>query len=153
MVTIPKRSMSFTENFEISIPSTTAEGQAVQARIVQRLEELQYPPRDVFGVRLALEEALVNAIKHGNRMDPQKKVYIGCWISVERVRIHIQDEGGGFRLEDVPDPTAEENLERPCGRGIMLMRSFMTHIEYNAAGNAVVLEKHRDGGSKNGKPH
>lgn len=131
------------EEFETIIPSDTAAGQAVQERIVRMLEELSFSSRDVFGVRLALEEALVNAIKHGNRMDNSKTVRISCRFFEEKVRIEIEDEGIGFKLEDVPDPTADENLERPCGRGIMLMRSFMSLIEYNERGNRVVLEKTR----------
>jgi serine/threonine-protein kinase RsbW len=90
-----------------------------------------------------MEEALVNAIKHGNRMDPNKSVRIACRISHRKIRIEIEDQGSGFQPESVPDPTADENLERPCGRGIMLMRAFMNLIEYNEAGNRVVLEKHR----------
>ena len=127
------------EEFEIVIPSDTSAGQSVQDRIVQFLEALQYYERDVFGVRLAIEEALVNAIKHGNRMDPGKTVRIACRVCHRKVRIEIEDQGEGVQPEAVPDPTAEENLERPCGRGIMLMRAFMTSIEYNAAGNRVVL--------------
>ena len=138
--------MSFTEEFEVTITSDTTAGQQVQERIVKILEDLDYPPRDVFSVRLALEEALVNAIKHGNRMDPQKSVRIGCSISRERIRIEIEDEGDGFSPEDVPDPTAPENLEKPCGRGLMLMRSFMTVIRYNGVGNCVTMEKHRADG-------
>jgi serine/threonine-protein kinase RsbW len=132
------------EEFEITIQSDTSAGQAVQERIVKQLEVREFSPRDVFGVRLALEEALVNAIKHGNRMDPAKQVKIICQISRDKVRIEIEDEGPGFNPDEVPDPTADENLERPCGRGIMLMRSFMSLIEYNEAGNRVVLEKHRE---------
>jgi serine/threonine-protein kinase RsbW len=131
------------EEFEIFIPSDTTAGQSVQDRIVRFLEDLQYNDRDVFGIRLAMEEALVNAIKHGNRMDPQKSVRIACRISHRKIRIEIEDQGSGFQPESVPDPTADENLERPCGRGIMLMRAFMTLIEYNEAGNRVVLEKDR----------
>ncbi|HAW27203.1 MAG TPA: ATP-binding protein, partial [Planctomycetaceae bacterium] len=84
--------MSSDEHFEVTIPSDTSEGQAVQARIVEALEVREYPEKDVFSVRLALEEALVNAIKHGNRMSPDKSVEINCWISDERVRVEIQDE-------------------------------------------------------------
>ncbi|HBL48226.1 MAG TPA: ATP-binding protein [Planctomycetaceae bacterium] len=133
--------MSSDEHFEVTIPSDTSEGQAVQARIVEALEVREYPDKDVFSVRLALEEALVNAIKHGNRMSPDKSVEINCWISDERVRVEIQDEGEGFDRSHVPDPTLLENLERPCGRGIMLMGAFMNLIEYNEQGNKVVLEK------------
>ena len=136
--------MPILEEFELTIQSDTAAGQAVQERILNLLEELSFSARDVFGVRLALEEALVNAIKHGNRMDRTKKVKISCRFSPEKVHIEVEDEGAGFRPEDVPDPTADENLERPCGRGIMLMRSFMNVIEYNEIGNRVTLEKHRD---------
>ena len=140
--------MAFIEEFEITIPSDTVEGQAVQERIVKLLEDLHYSDRDVFGVRLALEEALVNAIKHGNGMDPEKRVRIGCRVAADRVSIEIEDEGEGFNPDDVPDPTALENLERPCGRGIMLMRAFMSRIEYNEAGNRVILEKRRDSGGE-----
>jgi serine/threonine-protein kinase RsbW len=131
------------EEFEVVIPSDTAAGQPVQDRIVQHLEALSYDDRDVFGVRLAIEEALVNAIKHGNRMDPNKTVRVFCRVCHKKIRIEVEDQGEGFRPDEVPDPTADENLERPCGRGIMLMRAFMTLIEYNATGNRVVLEKHR----------
>lgn len=136
--------MPILEQFEVWIPSETAAGQAVQERIVQRLEELNFPPRDVFGLRLSLEEALVNAIKHGNGMDPTKSVRVSCHIDERLVRIEIEDEGPGFKPEDVPDPTAEENLERPCGRGIMLMKAFLSRVEYVGRGNLVILEKHRD---------
>ena len=131
------------EQFEVFIPSDTEAGQAVQERIVSRLESLEYSMRDVFGVRLALEEALVNAIKHGNGLDPDKTVRVNCLIEDDLLRVEIEDQGPGFNMGDVPDPTAEENLDRPCGRGIMLIKSFMTSVEYNAKGNRVVLEKRR----------
>ena len=131
------------EQFEVFIPSDTAAGHEVQERIIGLLQLLQYEERDVFGVRLALEEALVNAIKHGNQMDISKSVRVLCRVSSQKIRIEIEDQGPGFMPEDVPDPTEEENLERPCGRGIMLMRAFMSLIEYNSTGNCVILEKHR----------
>lgn len=136
--------MTSTEEFKVSIPSDTAQGQAVQERIIELLERLNYPPRDVFGVRLALEEALVNAIKHGNRHDPDKQVHVHCRVDRESVQISIEDEGPGFIPGEVPDPTLEENLEKPSGRGIMLMRAFMSSIEYNETGNCVMLEKRRE---------
>lgn len=135
--------MSDSHEFDIHIPSDTAAGQAVQERIIGALEQREFSPRDVFSVRLALEEALVNAIKHGNGMDPDKQVHVRCRINSDCVRIEVEDEGPGFTLTDVPDPTAEENLEKPCGRGIMLMRAFMDIVEYTARGNGVVLEKRR----------
>lgn len=136
--------MTYNEEFEVTIPSETAEGQAVQERIVGMLEERNFPVRDVFGIRLALEEALVNAIKHGNGMDPDKQVRVSCVIRPDLVRIEIEDEGEGFVPEDVPDPTEDENLEKPCGRGIMLMRAFLSAVEYNESGNCVILTKERE---------
>jgi serine/threonine-protein kinase RsbW len=135
--------MAPTDQFEVIIPSDTGAGQAVQERILQALQHLQYPARDVFGVRLALEEALVNAIKHGNAMNPAKQVRVTCEVSPDQVRIEIEDEGSGFNPSDVADPTEEENLACPGGRGIMLMRAFMNVIEYNAVGNCVTLVKVR----------
>ncbi len=126
---------------EVTIPSDTVVGQALQEQILRQLEELQFAEHDLFGVRLALEEALVNAIKHGNRLDASKSVRVQWIIDHERVVIEIEDEGEGFDPGEVPDPTADENLERPCGRGIHLMRAFMTSIEYYDRGNRVVLIK------------
>ncbi|MBA3314385.1 MAG: ATP-binding protein [Planctomycetota bacterium] len=138
--------MAWVEQFETTIPNDTAAAIEVQERIVSRLEELGYPPRDVFGCRLALEEALVNAIKHGNDNDPSKSVRVKCCIGAESFAIEIEDEGPGFEPQDVPDPTAEENLEKPSGRGIMLMRAFMTRVDYQGRGNRVLLEKARGNG-------
>jgi serine/threonine-protein kinase RsbW len=135
--------MTAAERFQVRIPSDTSAGQPLQERVVKLLEDLHYPDRDVFGVRLALEEALVNAIKHGNRENPRKHVRVRCEVDEHHVLIEIEDEGRGFLPENVPDPTTAENLERPNGRGIMLMRNFMNRIEYNATGNRVLLEKFR----------
>jgi serine/threonine-protein kinase RsbW len=135
--------MALPQAFEVKFASDTVAGQEVQERIIKVLEELNYPPRDIFGVRLALEEAIVNAIKHGNGMDPLKHVRVQCQVNDVRVRIEIEDQGKGFCPDEVPDPTQDENLEKPCGRGIMLMRAFLSHVEYNKSGNCVVLVKER----------
>lgn len=116
----------------------------MQEQIISLLEAEGFSPRDVFGVRLALEEALVNAIKHGNQMREDKFVTVEWTVTSDEVTISIEDEGPGFRPEEVPDPTAEENLEKPGGRGIMLMRSFMTSVEYNERGNRVTLVKRKE---------
>lgn len=135
--------MARTYEFEEAIPSDNAAAQQLQERIIRALEDFDYSPRDIFCMRLAMEEAVINAIKHGNRRDRSKKVYIQCRISERRVCLVVEDEGAGFRLEDVPDPTAEENLDKPSGRGIRLMQSFLTSVEYNEKGNRVTLIKDR----------
>lgn len=127
--------------FDVWIPNDTAEARDVQERIVSVMEQNAWPMRDCFGVRLALEEALVNAIKHGNRMDPDKQVYIACELTEEEVTVVIEDQGDGFKLAEVPDPTEDDNLEKPGGRGIMLIRSFMTGFHYNDKGNRLTMSK------------
>jgi serine/threonine-protein kinase RsbW len=111
--------------------------------LLAQLKDLDWSQNDIFGVHLSVEEALVNAIRHGNKMDPSKKVQVSCRLSPTAMRVEIIDEGPGFNPADVPDPTAPENLEVPSGRGIMLMKNFMTVVEYNAKGNGVILEKRR----------
>jgi serine/threonine-protein kinase RsbW len=125
------------------IPSDPAEGKRVLDELLDALRELNWIQHDVFGVHLAVEEALVNAIKHGNRHDPGKNVRFACRVSDERVQVEIADEGPGFNPRAVPDCTMDENLEVPSGRGLMLMRSFMSRVEYNDKGNCVVMEKVR----------
>ncbi len=136
--------MSSAEAFDVTIPSDTSRGREIQEQIVGQMEQRGYSPRDVFGVRLALEEAIVNAIKHGNRMAADKNVHIVWEVNDDLVRVTIEDEGPGFDLHDIPDPTDEENLDKPGGRGIMLIRSFMSLVEYNDQGNRLTMEKIRD---------
>ena len=126
---------------EIVIPSDPGEARGVQEQIEQLLVERQASDRDIFCIKLALEEALVNAIKHGNQMDRSKKVQISYRVAADRVECRIADEGPGFDPRDVPDPTDFENLERPCGRGLMLMRHYMTEVAYNDRGNGVTMSK------------
>jgi serine/threonine-protein kinase RsbW len=130
---------------DVAIPSDTAEARRVQDEIEHALKIHHYGERDIFGIKLALEEAVVNAIKHGNQMDRAKKVRIAYRVSTERFDVLVVDEGRGFDPSDVPDPTAVENLERACGRGLMLMRHYMTEVVYNERGNSVYMSKHRNG--------
>jgi serine/threonine-protein kinase RsbW len=125
------------------IASDAGEGRRIMEEILQKLAEHGWSEQDVFGVHLSLEEALVNAIKHGNQYADDKSVQIICKLSSERIWMEITDEGSGFAVEDVPDPTDDDNLEVPTGRGIMLMRNFMSFVDYNEAGNKVTLAKER----------
>lgn len=131
------------EKFEIAIPSDTTIAQDVQERIVAELEKRNYTSRDVFGVRLSLEEAITNAIRHGNGNDKSLEVVINCEITDDLLRVAIEDQGDGFVPANVPDPTEDENLELTGGRGVLLMEAYMSKVEYNAKGNRVLLEKVR----------
>lgn len=109
--------------------------------IVAELETRAWNPGDVFAIRLALDEAVANAIEHGNRHDPNKNVRLSAEISGERILVSIQDEGPGFKFDSVKDPTLDENLELPQGRGLFLIRNFMTHVWHNDKGNIIYMEK------------
>jgi serine/threonine-protein kinase RsbW len=145
-MTIPEHDSPRPERTELVIPSDPVEARRVQELIEHQLRHFKFDERDVFSIRLALEEAIVNAIKHGNQLDRNKKVHISYLVRSEHFEIQITDEGGGFDPRDVPDPTAVENLERPCGRGLMLMRHYMCEVHYNCRGNSVRMKKSRSNG-------
>jgi len=125
------------------VPSDLAQVRRLQDEIESALQNSQFPDSDLFAVKLAVEEALVNAIKHGNQLDPEKTVEVNYSVDAERFRIRIKDQGAGFDPGELPDPTADDFLERPCGRGVLLIRSFMTSVDYLGNGNEVVMTKDR----------
>jgi serine/threonine-protein kinase RsbW len=138
---------------EVEIASDPAEARRVQDEIETALKAHEFPEREIFSIKLALEEALINAIKHGNQMNRSKKVMVAFRVSAERFDVRIADQGPGFDPADVPDPVAVENLERPCGRGLLLMRHYMTEVAFHAPGNAVVMSKVRSPVHRNGNGH
>lgn len=105
--------------------------------ILTALEAGGFSQDDIFAVHLALEEAFLNAVKHGNRMDPTKKVTIDYLVDREKVEIQMTDEGPGFDPGRIPDPRVGKNLYRPEGRGLLLIRSYMHSVEYSAQGNSL----------------
>lgn len=115
------------------------------ARLLQEEIEAAVKPyfddAESFAIKMAVEESLVNAIKHGNQMDPNKFVRVEYEVTPEQVKVHITDDGPGFNPDDVPDPTAPENLERPCGRGLLLIRYYMTDVSFENNGRTIVLTK------------
>ena len=133
--------MSDTSQFDYTIQSELAESSRIQEEIMALLRQLGFEDEDLADLHIAIEEGLANAIKHGNQLDASKKVKIEGMVDGNKVRIEIEDEGEGFNPEDVPDPTLDENLDKPSGRGILLMRAFMDTIEYNDKGNRLRIVK------------
>jgi serine/threonine-protein kinase RsbW len=111
--------------------------------ILTELERHGYPDGDVFALKLALEEALTNAVKHGNANDPAKQVKVQYSVDDERAIVIVSDQGPGFMPEDVPDCTCAERLPVPNGRGIMLMKAYMDKICYRDKGREVYFMKRR----------
>jgi serine/threonine-protein kinase RsbW len=136
---------------DVVLPSDPDEARRFQDHIEQLLQAGHAAPHDIFSIKLALEEALINAIKHGNQMDRSKCVRVSYRVLPDRFEVHVTDEGTGFDPADVPDPTAVENLERPCGRGLMLMRHYMSEVAFSGRGNCVVMSKVLCTPSANGK--
>ena len=89
--------------------------------------------------RVGLTEALSNAMLYGNRDDPSKRVLVEVRLADGRLRATVRDQGTGFDPTSVPDPTTPENLARPCGRGLFLMKQLLDEVTYNERGNEVTL--------------
>ena len=131
--------------FEVCvIPSDLRETDAPKEAIEHALKRNHFDEQSVFAVRLALEEALTNAVKHGNSCDPCKNVTIRYAVDSEKAVIIVRDEGCGFSPEMVPDPTSPDRLPVPSGRGVMLMKAYMDEVEYRDDGREVRFMKRRE---------
>jgi serine/threonine-protein kinase RsbW len=130
-------------HFDQTYSSDLALVRPIQDDIEQGLQTNRFGDSDIFAIKLAVEEALVNAIKHGNQLDPTKHFRVAYNIDDKHFDITIYDEGPGFSPEDVPDPREECNLDRPCGRGVFIIRHFMSTVEYQGRGNIVAMTKER----------
>ena len=125
------------------IPSELSEVRRIQDELEQSLQANRYGDTDIFHIKLSVEEALVNAIKHGNKFTPGKNVRVVYSIDPGEFHIRIEDEGAGFNPDEVPDPREDENIDRPCGRGVFIIKNFMTSVEYTRNGTIIVMSKLR----------
>ena len=128
-------------SFRVTIPSEFGAGRDVQERILADVQRHGFSTDSTFAIRIALEEAMVNAIKHGNRLDPAKKVHVESRVTPKRAEITIEDEGPGFDRSSIPDPTDEEHLDKPSGRGILLIEAYMDGVEWSRGGRRLRMVK------------
>jgi serine/threonine-protein kinase RsbW len=126
------------------VESRTSAIDEVSEQILPELEGNGFDKEDIFAVHLALEEAFINAVKHGNKMDPAKKVKIEYSVSSDKIEVSMTDEGNGFDPEVVPDPRSGANLYKPEGRGLFLMKSYMDVVRYNEHGNCVYMVRYKE---------
>ncbi|MBL0921345.1 MAG: ATP-binding protein [Phycisphaerales bacterium] len=119
--------------------NTREDIESAEANALKAAERFGFPPASLFALRLALEEAMTNAFRHGHQTIPDEPIDLQWRIEPGIAQFTIEDRGPGFTPEDVPDPTLDENLERPSGRGIMLMRAYMTEVRFNERGNRVTM--------------
>ena len=125
----------------MTIASDYGDAREVQRLIREEVERCGFDADSQFAIKLALEEALINAIKHGNKLDKRKLVQVEWRVSPAAVEITIEDEGPGFDRKKVPNPTDETNLEKLTGRGILLIESYMTDVQWSNGGRRVKLVK------------
>ena len=140
------------DSHSIAVESSPAAVNTVCQSILEQLKARQYTQDDIFAVHLALEEALINAVKHGNKMDPDKRVHIDYEINDEKLIIAVTDEGLGYKPDTVPDPRIGGNLLRPNGRGLLLINAYMDEVQYNETGNCIHLVRYRKRPEKARKP-
>ncbi len=126
------------------VESTPSAIEGVCRRILSELEAKNFNQDGIFAVHLAVEEAFLNALRHGNKMDPNKEIKIDYLVSGEKIEIFMTDEGNGFDPDVVPDPRCGENLYKPEGRGLLLMRSYMDVVEFNERGNSVRMVRYKE---------
>ena len=111
------------------------------AKILCHTQNLEYSDNDLFAIQLAVEEAIVNAVKHGNKQDPARDVIIEYDLTPEKVDIRVTDQGRGFDPDSLEDPRLGDNIYKTDGRGVLLIRSYMDSVEYNELGNSVRMTK------------
>jgi serine/threonine-protein kinase RsbW len=127
------------------IPSDPAATRDVQKQVMDRVEAFGYDEQHLFAIRLALEEGMMNAIKHGNKLDKRKTVHVQAKVTPKRTEITIEDQGPGFNRSSVPDPCTEANLLKCSGRGILLMEAYMDTVQYTRGGRRVKMVKKNQG--------
>ena len=124
-------------NYSVVLESKPAAVAGVCEQLLSKLKSCGFSQEDIFAVHLALEEAFINAVKHGNKMDPSKQIKIDYSISNDKIEISVTDEGNGFKPNSVPDPRCGENIYKTDGRGLFLINSYMDVVDFNKAGNCI----------------
>lgn len=133
------------ERINLKLPSDFAYLDGVLDYLNERLLKFGIVNPGDLEVLVALDEAIVNAIKHGNKCDPRKAVHILAELSSEGARFKVGDEGPGFSRDMVPDPTCPSRLLEPTGRGLLLINELMDEVRYNECGNQLEMFKRATG--------
>jgi serine/threonine-protein kinase RsbW len=132
------------EKIEFELPSDLSLMDGVLEYLQERVAKLGLIKPERSNLFVALDEAFVNAVKHGNKNDPNKLLRITAELSPKEACFTVEDEGEGFDIGDIPDPCDPANLFRTSGRGVLLIYNIMDEVEYNAQGNRVKMVKRPD---------
>ncbi len=132
--------MVLTENQKLSINSKS-ENIILVEKLIEDVCEVFGIPEDHYGnILVAVTEAVNNAIYHGNKANPTKKIEIQFKSKKDHISFSIKDQGEGFEFDRLPDPTDPTNLEKPNGRGVFLMKKLAEKVEFEDKGSKVILE-------------
>ena len=132
------------------IPSDPKYIKRASAKLIGALKKLKLSKETLFDIRLCLEEAVVNAIKYGNKLDSRLPVVISYAISGGKLEITVRDQGKGFNYKTTPDPRSDTNILKHGGRGIFLIKNLMDEVRYNDSGNELKMIKFISGGKAHG---
>lgn len=133
-----------TINYSMVVESRPSAIVGVCEQILSKLEANGFDKDDIFAVHLALEEAFLNAVKHGNKMDPTKEIKIDYSVGLDKIEISMTDEGEGFEPEAVADPRFGESLYKPGGRGLLLINSYMDVVKFTERGNGLYMVRYKE---------
>lgn len=132
------------EKIEFEIPSLISLMHGVLDYLMRRVEKSGVVKSENSNLFIALDEAFVNAVKHGNKFDTTKLVRITAEVSTKEARFTVEDEGEGFNVAEIPDPTNVENLFKTSGRGVLIIHNVMDEVHYNERGNRLEMIKKSD---------
>jgi serine/threonine-protein kinase RsbW len=127
------------ETVRVQVPSALDLVFAHEYKILAMAQELGYDENALFRLRLGLDEALINAVRHGNEGNPELTITLEYRVTREYLVVSIADQGEGFDYCNLMDPRSEEALMRGCGRGIFLIQQFMSEVHFNEKGNCITL--------------
>jgi serine/threonine-protein kinase RsbW len=129
------------EKIDFELPSDVSLMNGVLQYLMERVSKLGLIKPERSNLFVALDEAFVNAVKHGNHNDPRKLVRITAELSAKEARFTVEDEGDGFNVQEIPDPRDPANLFKTSGRGVLLIYNIMDEVQYNERGNRLTMVK------------
>jgi len=132
------------EKIEFEFPSAISLMHSILDYLMKRVEKVGVIDTENSNLFIALDEAFVNAVKHGNKFDADKIVRVSAEVSAKEARFTVEDEGEGFDVNSIPDPTDPENLFKASGRGVLIIHNVMDEVRYNERGNRLEMIKRKE---------
>src|SRR3990167_3279118 len=126
----------------LKLPTEVKYIKKASSNILEAVKPYNLGEDKLYDIRLSVEEAVRNAMVHGNSNDANLSVKVKYWIKDEKLNVEVEDEGAGYDLGSLPDPTEGDNIMKGSGRGVYLIRRLMDEVKFNEAGNSIKMVKH-----------